>query len=410
MARMAYRVRRCRSSDELIEALTPIGHYFGWAPTAEDGERFSRLLPPERVFAVLDDGRPVAGAGAFDFEMTVPGPAISRCAGVTVVGTLPTHRRRGLLARMMRAQLDDVHERGEPIASLWASEETIYGRFGYGLASLRYDMILPRARADLVSRTPARVGAVRLIETDEALRVLPRVYERVARVTPGFITRSRDWWELRRVRDDPSTRPPGAGPLNLAVHELDGAVDGYTLYRIAQREEDGRFKGQVRVVEALGLDPVGTREIWRFLLEVDLMEEISTRLLPVDTPLLHLVARPSSLALKANTGLWMRLVDVGAALSGRGYGRDGRVTLEVADAFCPWNAGTWTLEGGTAKRSRRRADLRLEVTSLGAAYLGGFSFGQLARAGLVEELTRGAAARADAMFASSRAPWCPEIF
>ena len=194
------------------------------------------------------------------------------------------------------------------------------------------------------------------------------------------------------------------------MYELDGRVDGCALYRIVTREEDNRFKSYLRVAEAIGLDTVATREIWRFLLEVDLMEEISLRLLPVDSQLIHLVARPSSLALRVNTGLWVRPVDVGAALSARGYARDGRVTFDVADAFCPWNAGTWTLEDGTAKRSRRRADLRLDVTSLGATYLGGFSFGQLVRAGLVEEASRGAAARADAMFASSRAPWCPEIF
>ena len=407
---MAYRVRACRTPEDLAEALKPIGHYFGWLPDVEDGERFARILPPERALAVLDDGTAVAGTGAFDFELTVPGPVAVPCAGVTVVGTFPTHRRRGLLGRLMRAQLDQVHERGDPIAALWASEEPIYGRFGYGLASLRYDMFLPRTRASLRVGTPERVGTVRLIDTDEALRVLPRQYEKVRRTSPGFISRSRAWWELRRLYDAPSVRPAGAGPMNIAVHEVDGRVDGWTLYRIVTREEDNRFKSYLRVAEAIGLDTVATREIWRFLLEVDLMEEISLRLLPVDSQLIHLVARPSSLALRVNTGLWVRPVDVGAALSARGYARDGRVTFEVVDAFCPWNAGTWTLEGSTAKRSRRRADLRLDVTSLGATYLGGFSFGQLVRAGLVEEASRGAAARADAMFASSRAPWCPEIF
>ncbi|HET7743414.1 MAG TPA: GNAT family N-acetyltransferase [Gaiellaceae bacterium] len=407
---MAYRVRRCRTPEELIHAIRPIGHYFGWVPAVEDGERFARLIPPERMLAVLDEGRTVAGAGAYDFELTAPGPVGVPCAGVTIVGTLPTHRRRGLLGRLMRAQLDECHERGDPIAALWASEETIYGRFGYGLASLRYDMVLPRTRADLRPGAPQRVGAVRLIEADEALRMLPRLYEKARRTSPGFISRSRDWWELRRLRDEPSDRPAGAGPINIAVHELDGRIDAWALYRIAQREEDGRFKGQVRVVEAIGLDPAGTHEIWRFLLEVDLMEEITMRLLPVDTPLLQLVARPSSLSFRVNTGLWVRPVDVGAALSARGYAREGRVTFEVADAFCPWNEGTWTLADGTAKRSSRSPDLRLDVTALGTTYLGGFSFGQLVRAGVVEEVRRGAAARADAMFASSRAPWCPEIF
>ena len=408
---MAYRVRACRSPEEYLQALRPIGHYFGWVPGPEDVERFQRYLPSERVHAVFEDGRPVTGGGAYPFEMTVPGPVAVPCAGVTVVGTLPTRRRQGLLTRLMRAQLDDVHERGEPIASLFASEETIYGRYGYGVASLRYEMRLPRSRSALRAASPGPTGSVRLLDLDEALRVFPRLYERVRRVTPGFLSRSRDWWELRRLRDSPEGRPSGAGPLNLALHERDGRPDAYALYRVVQREgDDYRFKGHLRVAEALGVDTIGTREIWRFLLGVDWMQETSVRLLAVDHPLLHLVAYPDSLNLRLDTGLWVRLVDVGSALSARGYARDGRVTFEVADAFCPWNAGTWTLEDGVARRSRRRPDLRLDVTALGATYLGGFSFGQLERAGLVEQVTRGAAARAGAIFASDRAPWCPEIF
>src|SRR5438105_11399722 len=103
-------------------------------PTPERIERFMRVLDHERMHAAWDDGKIVGGAGAFTFEMTVPGGTVPT-AGVTVVGVYPTHRRRGVLRSMMRAQLDDVHERGEPLAALWASEETIYGRFGYGLAS-----------------------------------------------------------------------------------------------------------------------------------------------------------------------------------------------------------------------------------------------------------------------------------
>ena len=123
-----------------------------------------------------------------------------------------------------------------------------------------------------------------------------------------------------------------------------------------------------------------------------------------------MIARLDRLDLGVETGLWVRLVDVGAALSARGYAADGRVTFEVVDSFCPWNEGTWTLANGVARRSRRAADLRLDVTALGATYLGGFSFTRLARAGLVEEARRGGLARADAMFATDRAPWCPEIF
>lgn len=407
---MAYRVRACRSFEELAQAIGAIGHYFGWSPSAEYVEQRSMLLPPERMHAVFEGSSAVAGAGAFTFDLTVPGPVALPCAGVTVVGTLPTHRRRGLLTRMMRAQLDDVRERGEPIAALFASEEGIYGRYGYGLASLRYEMRLPRARAAVRAGSPPRSGQMHLLEADEALRRLPRVFDRVRRVTPGFYTRSPAWWELRRLQDDPDRRPPGAGPLIRALLELDGRDAGYALYRVSHQEESGRWVGRLRVVEALGTDLDSTREVWRYLFEIDWMDEILAWLLPVDHPLLHLLARPDSMRLRAETGLWVRLTDVGAALSARGYRAGGRVTFEVADAFCPWNEGTWTLEDGVARRSRRAPDLRLDVTALGATYLGGFSFVQLARAGLAQEARRGAAARADALFATDRAPWCPEIF
>ena len=134
------------------------------------------------------------------------------------------------------------------------------------------------------------------MEHDEALRVFPRLYDRVRRTTPGFLSRSREWWELRRLRDDPDRRPPGTGPLNRALLEIDGRPVGYTLYRIAQREEDGHWTRRLRVMEAIGVDFPATREIWRFLLEIDWMDEILAWLLPTDHPLMHLVARPDSLA------------------------------------------------------------------------------------------------------------------
>jgi predicted acetyltransferase len=406
---MAYRVRPCRSLEEFGRAAGAIGHYFGWVPSEEEVERFTRLLPFERMHAAFDEREIVGGAGVFAFDMTVPGATVP-CAGVTIVGVLPTHRRRGLLTRMMRAQLDDVHERGEPFAALWASEPTIYGRFGYGHASLTYEIRLPRVWAALRPAAPPRVGQVRLIDGDEALKALPRVYDRVRRETPGFLSRSRDWWELRRLRDTPDRRPPGAGPLNRALLEVDGRPAGYALYRIAQQEVDGDWQRKLRVVEAIGVDAAATLEIWRFLFELDWTDDILAWLLPLDHPLLHQVARIDHLHLGVGTGLWIRPVDLGKTLSTRGYATDGRVTFEVADTFCPWNAGTWTLADGVAKRSSRRPDLRLDVQALAAAYLGGFSFAQLARAGLVEEVSRRGLRRADALFVSDRAPWCPEIF
>ena len=406
---MAFRVRVARDLDEYRKAVSVIGHYFGWEPTAEDAERFSRLLPPDRLHCVFDGAAIVAGAGVMPLELTIPGGSLT-CAGVTVVGVLPSHRRRGLLTRLMGAQLRDVRGRGEPIAALWASEETIYGRYGYGLASLGLMAEAKRRTSQLRSDLPAREGTIRMIDHETALRLLPPLYNRIARRTVGFLARPRDWWELRTL-DDREERRRGAGPLNRTLLELDGEPAGYAIYRIKMEGSGSEWHKKVVVHDAFGVDARATREIWRFLLEIDWTDEIETRLLPLDHPLFLLTSRVNELRARLWDGLWVRLVDVGVALAARSFACAGRVTLEVvSDPLFPENVGTWTIEGSTVRRSSRRPDVRLDVQALGAAYLGGFSFRELAAAERAEEIARGGLARADALFATPAAPWCPEIF
>ena len=400
-------VRSCTSREELKLALGPIWHFFGGSPTDDRVERFANVLPPERMHAARLDGSVVGGAGAFPFQLTVPGGRVP-AAGVTVVGVLPTHRRRGVLRAMMRAQLDAARERGEPVAYLWASEETIYGRFGYGIASLSGEIQVPRERSAFARPLEPR-GQVRLVALEEALELIPPVYERVARETPGMFARPRPWWEFR-VLADPEYRREGGGEMQRAVLEFDGRVEAYALYRLHMSFDGGVATGFTNVIEAMGGTPVATAEIWRFLLDIDWMDSIKGMLLPVDHPLFLLLAQPRRMRLRLSDGLWVRLVDVAGALSARTYAHDGALVFEVEDAFCPWNEGRWRLEGGMAWRSEEDADLRLEVTALASVYLGGFTFAQLARAGRVAELADGAIARADAMFRTDVAPWCPEIF
>jgi predicted acetyltransferase len=406
---MAYRVRAVRDVEEYRAAVGAIGHYFGWTPTVDDVERFSSLLQHERMHAVFDDGRIVAGAGAYGLELTLPGgPA--RCAGVTVVGVLPSHRRRGLLRRMMEIQLRDVREREEPIAALWASEETIYGRFGYGLASLCVNLKARRRNVRVRPELPSE-GSVCLIETEEALRALPGLYDRIRKRTPGFLSRPRGWWEHRTLGDRPENRR-GAGPLVRALYEREGRPAGWALYRIAQEGTTfEEWTKTVRVVELQGIDDSARRELWRFLLGIDWTDALTVEGLAVDDPVLLLVDRMNELRPRVFDGLWVRPVEVGGALAARRVSGDGRVTLEVtADPQFPDNVGTWTVEGDRVRRTSRRADVRLDVQALGMTMLGGFTFAQLARAGRAEEGARGGLARADALFRSERAPWCPEIF
>src|SRR5215470_7715300 len=159
---MAFTVAPCADLAEFGQAVFAIGQYFGMEPTEERMERFSKNLPIERMHAASDDGVIVGGAGAFPFELTVPGGVVAT-AGVTVVGTFPTHRRRGVLRELMRAQLDDVHARGEPLALLWASEDTIYGRFGYGMTSVAASVSIPK-EASAFARPLEREGTLRIVD------------------------------------------------------------------------------------------------------------------------------------------------------------------------------------------------------------------------------------------------------
>ncbi len=403
---MSFTVAPCKNLEEFGQAIFAIGQYFGLEPTEERMERFSKNLPIERMHAARESGAIIGGAGAFPFELTVPG-ALVPTAGVTVVGTFPTHRRRGVLRAMMRTQLDDVYERGEPLALLWASEDTIYGRFGYGMASVAGEVSIPKEHS-AYTRPLERKGTLRIVDSAEALTLFPRVWDRVRRHTPGMLRRTRNWWEFRILFEQAGGGEEG--PKRHVVLENDGRPEGYAIYRHKPKWEEGVSAAELQVVEAVALDGQPTAELWRYLLDIDWSAKTTAYLLPPDHPLWWLLATPRRMRLRIGDGLWVRLVDVGAALSARSYAADGAIVFDVADDFCRWNAGLWRLSGGRAKRTTAAPQIRCDVSALGSVYLGGFTFAQLARGGRVEELRRGATARADAMFATERAPWCPEIF
>jgi len=398
-------VRPCRDRDELAKAFYGIGQYFGRFPQEEQMDRWSRLIDLERMHAAFDGGDVVGGAGAYTYDFSVPGGSLP-CAGVTVVGVYPTHRRRGVLRSMMDAQLRDIHERGEPIAALWASEETIYGRFGYGLAAWCGDVKLAREWSSF-ARPLERRGQVRFVTPEEAKDLFPPVWEEMRRQRPGVFARTPAWWEVRTLRLPPEQE---ANPKRFVVLELDGSVAGYAIYRTHLEFEGFVSKGRTEVIEAIATSPQATAELWRYLCDIDWSATITAGLVPLDHPLFLLLANPRRLAFTTGDSLWVRLVDVGAALSGRAYAGEGRVVFEVRDAVCPWNEGRWALENGQAERTDDAADVALDVDVLGSAFLGAVSFAELQGALRLEELQPGAVARADALFAWRPLPWCPEIF
>jgi predicted acetyltransferase len=398
-------VRSVRDREEFARASYAIGQYFGAPLKDEQIGRFLSYLDLERMHAAFEDGEIVGGAGAFTFDLSVPGGSLA-CAGVTVVGVYATHRRRGVLRAMMRAQLDDVHARGEPIAALWASEETIYGRFGYGIASWAGEIKLRREWGGF-ARPLERRGRTRFVTPEEARKLFPPVYEALRRERPGVPSRSDAWWELRQTR---MPEEFAANPKRFVALELDGEVQGYAIFRIHGAFEQGSSTARLEVIEAIATSPQATAELWRFLIDIDWTQTIEAELLPPDHPLFLLLANPRRAGYVMLDALWVRLVDVGAALSGRAYSSDASVVFEVRDAFCPWNEGRWKLEGGKAARTEEAAEIALDVDALGSAFLGAVSFSQMHAALRIEELVDGAVHRADTLFEWAPLPWCPEIF
>jgi predicted acetyltransferase len=404
---MAFEIRTTRDLDEFTAGLFAIGQYFGMVPTEESMQRWADQIGLERMHAAWSDGTVVGGAGAFTFNVSVPGGDLPT-AGVTVVGVYPTHRRRGVLRALMRAQLDDAHERGEPLAALWASEETIYGRFGYGVASFCGEISLAREYSTFAQPVEPE-GTLRFLQPDDVFETIPPVFERVRGQWPGMFSRNELWWKHREIAD-PEDRREGGGPKRWVAYERDGAVEAYAVYRHKAGFEQGTSIAELRVLEALGATPAALRDLWGYLLAVDWVATVKSYLMPPDHPLFLLLATPRRLRYRMGDALWVRIVDIGPALSGRTYSAEGSIVFEVTDDFCPWNEGRWKLADGVAERTNEEADLKLPVQTLGSAFLGGISFAALARAGRVEELREGAIGRADSLFRWDRHPWCPEIF
>ncbi|MGH2445347.1 MAG: GNAT family N-acetyltransferase [Candidatus Limnocylindria bacterium] len=377
----------------------------------EDLAAWEPLFEPDRALGAYDGGRVVGTAGAFSFELTVPGGALP-AAGVTLVGVQPTHRRRGVLRRMMRMQLDAIHDRGEPLAILWASEGNIYQRFGYGLSTMRTRLSIERDRSAF--RLPhGAAGTIRFVETDEAKRLFPPIHDAVRPERAGFFHRTPAFWD-GEVFHDPEHWRHGASAAWHVVHEVAGEADGYARYRVRDEWDAAGPKSAIVLNEMMATNPAAHLDLWRFLLDIDLMSRLEAWNVASDDPIVLAVAEPRRLGIAAGDALWLRVVDLPSALAGRRYRGDGALALGVADEFCPWNDGRWsiTIEHGVpiVQPTAEPPDVACDITDIAAAYLGGFTFAQLADAARVRELQPGGIERADALFRTDRAPWCPRVF
>lgn len=369
-------------------------------------DRFGRLFETERARCAFDGPVMVGTLGALSLELTVPGGTLP-CAGTTMVSVLPTHRRQGILRRMMAAHFEEVRERGEPLVALHASDSSIYGRFGFGMASVCAVLSIDRDHSRFHRLAPPP-SPVRPIDRSEAERLLPPLFDQVRTGRPGMFARSPDWWEVERFHDEPSDRGRDTA-FRYAV--VDGG--GYLQYRLRRgRWADHHGDHEVRVVELLALDPSAAAGLWGLVLNHDLTAKVVAWGRPVDDPVFNLLAGYRRASARLGDQLWVRIMDVPGALTGRRYPVDGRITLAVGDPL-DGSATGYRLDvvDGSAecRRTDAHPDIELDLEDLGACYLGRPRLRELARAGRV----RGAGAAlalADHMFGWDPPPWCQEVF
>ncbi|MFD9163386.1 GNAT family N-acetyltransferase [Streptomyces sp. NPDC059558] len=389
---------------------------FGGPPTPpQTRELWQDLTEPDRSIGAWDGDECVGTAGAFSLRLSVPGGALVDTAGVTMVSVSATHRRRGLMTAMMRRQLDDIRERGEPLAALVASEPAIYGRFGYGLATQQLSTTIDTTRVRLEAPAGTGTDGVRLRYADpvSALPACEAVYADQVAERPGMPARRPGWERLSLLTPQGGGRDGGA-PLQCVVAERDGATVGYARFHNTPQWDVSGAHGRIVLRDLEARDPAAYAALWRFLFEIDLTSALVAQNRPVDDAWQHLVSDVRRCERQLRDGLFVRLVDVGAALEARTYRTRIEIVLEVTDPFCPWNEGRWQLTGdaggASCTRTRAAADVALHAGALASAYLGGVSLTALARAGRARELRRGTLARASLALGGEVAPWLPHSF
>ena len=368
-------------------------------------ERDAAAYGTSNPLCAVDGDEFVGTCAAPDFEVGIPG-GIMPMVGITGVAVSPTHRRRGILTELMRSQLRDVHRRGFAMAGLWSSEAAIYGRFGYGMAVEQQEISIDKNRATFrpTSHELARQAVVRFAGADEIRRVGPDLWKRKMRSTPGMVRRMPSDWQA--LYSDRNSDHDESGHVFTALCWVDGEVAGYVSYRVSNsRDDDGLSYKKLRVRELIACDPRAEASLWRFVLDVDLVFNVSHEAHPVRSNLWRMLDDPRCMEQKPYDGLWLRILDVPRALAARRYDVGGSVKIEVVDDFCEWVAGRYLLStssDGSAEcvATDEDPDIAIPIDTLSAIYMGAHDLSSLHAAGRCTELKPGTVDRVAAMFAT----------
>ncbi len=383
--------------------------------TPEQIEARRALFEPGRLLGAFDDGRCVATYRSFAQELTAVGGAPVAANAITNVSVSPTHRRRGLLSRMVERDLAAAKERGDVVATLIAAEYPIYGRYGFGPVtwSTQWTVEVPRAGLDPRWSGPADGGRIDLVDGEDVRKLGPELFERFRRLQPGAVSRDALWWQMNtgvlRYHGD------WTEPFYAVYRAAHGEVEGLVAYT---SDEVWHGKQPDQTASVLGLIATTSRAeraLWHFLCSIDWITKVKSGYRgPDDLLPLHLPDPRAARITGHADWLWLRILDVVRALEARTYEAAGTVVLEAVDA-AGTAGGRFRLEaspeGVSCVPTRTQgADLTLDVADLASVWLGGESVLRLAALGRVQEEREGAARKADALFRSPGRPWCPDMF
>jgi predicted acetyltransferase len=400
MADSALSIRTITDSD-----LPEFQRVMAWAflsDTMGEDSKWLKVLEKDRAHVVLDGDEVVGTAAMLTREITVPGGRQAPAGAVTVVSVKPGHRRRGVASLMMKTQLHGLHETGEPIAMLWASEGGIYRRYGYGEYATSIAMLKMPTRMAFHRGVHVSDARIRQVSREEALPVMREIHERVRLTRVGWLSRVEHTWNVQLA--DREIDRGGLSSYRYCLHP-----EGYVVFRV----KSGSGPTELHVRELVCETDQAYTDLYRFLLDMDLAGEISFYT-AWDDPIVHMVDDPRKVVREAGDALWLRIVDIDRALPLRRYSSDVDSVIEVEDSLCPWNNGRWrfTVKGGEAAVARTEdpADVSLDVAALGSAFLGGARLSVLKHAHRVVEHTPGHVDALTLAFLGTREPHCPEVF
>lgn len=405
---MTTEIRVLDSEDDLIAAANLFrAAMVGFPPLSNLAPgQITKLFEPGRIIGAFVAGQLVGTADATTSGLTLPGGAIVGHAAVSHVGVLPSFTRKGVATQLMRHQLRDFAARGEVVATLRASEATIYERYGYGVASSSQTVEIRTARAALRPDVGSG-GPVRLLDAAEAWDVLPRIYADNRPSRPGTIDRPPVWWQGVRLRTEMSS-----GPSYIAAHGQPGSETGFARYRPVDTETWFISDQRTIVVEDFFAPTMQAYlGLLRFLLELDLIDRVVFWMLPIDDPLPWLlVDRRARRVTAMHDETWLRVVDAHKALTARRYLGDGTVTIAIHDPLLPNNSASFAVAADGAQPTDQPAHLHIGVEGLAAVLLGGATWRSLAVAGLVRAEDAAALGTADRLFSVPDAPYAGFYF